>query len=158
MIILTRAPRVGVVVAVMHMLSPHVFPQSRGFVVEIGDAFIKLRHACDTLQEEEEEEDAVLEEKNDGQLKLQSPHAIPALQNSLRDLRTREEPKGTTENKLQRGEPSGAAAVFVFAKFGKCSPNFDVKNMISNMISTLMEKNDPDSHAMFFFFFLTKKI
>jgi hypothetical protein len=50
---------------------------------------------CDTLQEEEEEEeeDTVLEEKNHGQLKLQSPHAIPALQNSLRDLCTREEPK-----------------------------------------------------------------
>ncbi len=45
MIILTRAPRVGVVVTVMHMLSPHVLPQSGGFVVEIGDAFIKLRHA-----------------------------------------------------------------------------------------------------------------
>jgi hypothetical protein len=77
---------------------------------------------CDTL-EEEEEEDADLEEKNDGQLKLQSPHAIPALQNSLRDLRTGEEPKGTAENKLQRGERSGAAAVFVFAKFDKfCCP------------------------------------
>jgi hypothetical protein len=49
---------------------------------------------CDTLQEEEEEEeDTVLEEENHGQLKLQSPHAIPALQNSLRDLCTREEPK-----------------------------------------------------------------
>jgi HEAT repeat protein len=85
---------------------------------------------CDTLQEEEEEEeeeDTVLEEENHGQLKLQSPHAIPALQNSLRDLRTRERSQNELQKtKLQRGEPSGAAAVFVFAKFGKCSPNFDL--------------------------------
>jgi hypothetical protein len=81
----------------------------------------------DTLQEEEEEEDAVLEVKNDGQLKLQSPHAIPALQNSLRgDLRAGEEPKGTAENKLQRGERSGAAAVFVFAKFRREKYDFDL--------------------------------
>jgi hypothetical protein len=89
-----------------------------------------MLHPCDTLEEEEEEEeeeeDAVLEEEKDGQLKLQSPHAIPALQNSLRDLRTREEPKGTAENKLPRGEPSGAAAVFVFAKFRRDKYDFDL--------------------------------
>ncbi len=44
MVILTRASLV-IVIAVMHMLPPHILPHPGRVVVELGDAFIKLRHA-----------------------------------------------------------------------------------------------------------------
>ncbi len=44
MVILTRAS-LAIVIAVMHMLPPHILPHPGGVIVELGDAFIKLRHA-----------------------------------------------------------------------------------------------------------------